>query len=524
MYSPPDSPDTANRLANALGVQYEVRRLIGRGGFADVYEVWDQELERKLAIKVLRPDIAWTAGMLQRFKQETRTIAKLQHENILPIHFVGEGEGLVYYAMPYVEGTPLSDLLHNSGPMSPRRALDLVIPVLYALQHAHEHKMVHRDIKPDNIMIEESENRPLLMDFGIAKRLDADGGLTQTGFVVGTPYYMSPEQALGQTDLDARSDIYSFGAVLFQMVTGIPPFDGESSQEIVGKHVAELPPEPCAVNSDVPRWLSQVIERCLEKKPNSRFQSARAVVEALKTGQNPPAATSTESAARIESVDTDAETEVVPSVSAPPAARVWRRGLISLALMLIAVVTTTVWWLTTPRLSFENALRTPVIVNLSGDQHIVQPNERITLRLPKSGLSAVLWTLERPRNAEGMPLGVEVFGAMALADPGGRTRGIAHASPEGRAYFAPLITNETGEPLTVTVNANTPHSTLCDCTVPPGVVRMMIGYYPLFSNSTVQVEDPSGRSAIFTDFSTEVNRRSGVVGLKFETRDLRVVR
>jgi len=113
---------------------------------------------------------------------------------------------------------------------------------------------------------------------------------------------------------------------------------------------------------------------------------------------------------------------------------------------------------------------------------------------------------------------------MALTDPSGRTRGLAQASPEDRAYFAPLITNETGEPLTVTVNANTPHSQLCDCTVPPGAVRLLIGYYPLFSNSTVQVEDPSGRSAMFTDFSPEVNRQSGVVGLKFEAKDLNVVR
>ena len=147
MYSPPDSLDTASRLANALGVQYEVRRLLGRGGFADVYEVWDQELERKLAIKVLRPDIAWTTGMLQRFKQETRTVAKLQHANILPIHFVGEGEGLVYYAMPYVEGKSLGSLLHNSGPLSQRQALDLVIPVLHALQHAHEHDLVPEEVR-----------------------------------------------------------------------------------------------------------------------------------------------------------------------------------------------------------------------------------------------------------------------------------------------------------------------------------------------------------------------------------------
>ncbi len=520
----PENSDTASRLTRALGTAYEVRRLIGRGGFAEVYEVWDRELERQLAIKVLRPDIAWTAGMLQRFKQETRTVAKLQHPNILPIHFVGEGEGLVYYAMPYVAGRSLSDVVRSTGPLSPRRAVEVAIPVLAALQHAHERGLIHRDIKPDNIMLHEADGRPVLMDFGIAKRLDSDGGLTQTGFVVGTPYYMSPEQALGQGDLDARSDIYAFGAVLFQLVTGSPPFDGESSQEIVGKHLAQPPPAPSDVNQSVPLWLSQVICRCLAKKPGERFQSAAAVAEALNAGRDVTAVGSTADTAPASNVDTDAVTEVVSSGEQPSAkftkhAR-WRLLVVGGA-PLLALAVAAAWWLTRPRLVFENALLAPVTLSLNSRQYRIEPGEQVSVRLPTSEPSAVLWTLERPLNPEGGPLGVELFGAISVSAARGRVHDAAHASPGDRAFFAPLISNDTGQPLQITVNAGTPHSRPCDCTVPPGAVRMLIGYYPLFSNSTVRAEDPLGRSAMFSELGSEVNRRTGVVRLRFEAKDLR---
>jgi hypothetical protein len=501
-----------------------VRGLLGRGGFAEVYQVWDRELERQLAIKVLRPDIAWTSGMLERFKRETRVVAKLQHPNILPIHFVGEGEGLVYYAMPHLEGESLSSVLRNRGSLSPQRAVGLAIPTLQALQHAHEHGLVHRDIKPDNIMVERSGSRPVLMDFGIAKQLDADGGLTQTGFVVGTPYYMSPEQALGQGELDARSDIYSFGAVLFQMITGVPPFDGDSSQEIVGKHIAEPPPNSADLNSDVPLWLSHVVGRCLAKKPDDRFQSAASVVEVLEAGRDTVSSTTTPVQSDV--IDADADTEVVEQLMETEVISTGRRrwaALISLGLMAGTVAIIAGWWLTAPRLLFDNALRAPVRLSLAGDQHLVEPGDQISLRLPREGSSGILWTLVRPTNDAGDPLGVEVIGAIAVTDPHGRTRATAEATTEERAYFAPLITNETGEPLSVTVNATTPRAETCDCIVPVGAVRMLIGYYPLFSNSTVRVEDSSGRLAMFVQFSSEVNRRSGVVSLKFQAKDLRPV-
>jgi serine/threonine-protein kinase len=205
-----------------------VVRLIGRGGFAEVFEVVDTDLQRRLAVKVLRSDLPWSAATITRFKQEARAIARLSHPNTVPIHFVGEGEGLVYYAMPYLEGRTVAEVLRAEGPLSADYALRIVEPVLDALQHAHDHGLVHRDVKPDNILIESATGRPLLVDFGIVKYLDGPAHLTEAGFIVGTPLYMSPEQAeMTSVDVDTRSDVYSLGVLLYELLTGTTPLDKE---------------------------------------------------------------------------------------------------------------------------------------------------------------------------------------------------------------------------------------------------------------------------------------------------------
>jgi hypothetical protein len=505
-------------LTRALGGKYEVRKVVGSGGFAEIYEVWDKDLERRLAVKVLRPDIAWTSGMIERFQRETRAAARLEHPNILPIHFVGEGEGLVYYAMPFVDGMSLGELLKRSGALPAERALAIIIPILDALDHAHKAGLLHRDIKPDNIMLDTARGRPLLVDFGIARRLDSDApaGLTQTGLVIGTPHYMSPEQALGDPNLDRRSDLYSLGAVLFQMVTGAPPFDGESSQQIVGKHIAEPPPAAMDVNPKVPRELSDIILRCLAKQPAERFQTAGEVIRALESDGQPSTIRSRANAAQ-------AATEFL--VSGPTtrthATKPRRRvGWIALAILLpVIALGAGAMFLRQPTLVFENKLAGTVAVQVAGEERRLLPGGSFTLKVPRGRRLDLSWRLVRPRTDAGA-LGVSIGDTIAIAQPRGSVQVSATARPKNVAYFAPLITNETGQPLTITVNAGLAGSLPCNCTVPPGAVRMEIGYYPLFENSTVRAE-AGARSAMFRNLGPQVDASRGIVGLLFRAGDLR---
>src|SRR5438105_3538132 len=501
-----------SKLGRALGAKYEVRRVVGSGGFAEVYEVWDKDLERRLAVKVLRPDVAWTAGMIERFQRETRAAARLEHPNILPIYFVGEGQGLVYYAMPFVDGMSLGELLKRSGALPPERALAIIIPILDALDHAHKAGLIHRDIKPDNIMLDTARGRPLLVDFGIARRLDSEAGagLTQTGLVIGTPHYMSPEQALGDPNLGPRSDLYSLGCVLFQMVTGSPPFDGESSQQVVGKHIADPPPAASDVNPKVPRELSDVILRCLEKQPSDRFQSAREVIAALGSDRRPSEAT--------ELLVSGATTKQRRTVgrSDGRTGRPRRIGWVILAIALpVLALGAGALFFRQATLVFENRLTDMVAVQVGGEERRILPGGSFTLKLDRARALDLSWQLVSR-------LGVSLGDTIRVAQPRGTVRVVASARPTHGAYFPPLIRNETSRPLAITVNAGLAGSMRCGCTVPAGAVRMAIGYYPLFENSTVRSEtDAGGRAAMFKNLGPQVEAVRGTVGLLFREDDLR---
>src|SRR5216117_3961725 len=511
--------DTLASLSKALRAKYEVKRLVGSGGFADVYEVGDKDLERRLAVKVLRPDVAWTAGMVERFQRETRAAAKLENANILPIHFVGEGEGLVYYAMPFVDGMSLGELLKRSGALPPERALAIIIPILDALEHAHKAGLLHRDIKPDNIMLDVARGRPLLVDFGIARRLDAaaGAGLTHTGLVIGTPHYMSPEQALGDPTLGPGSDLYSLGCVLFQMVTGSPPFDGESSQQIVGKHIAEPPPAAADVNPNVPRALSDAILRCLAKQPAERFQSAAEVIRALERGGGGPPSNE-----RTRASAAQAATELLVGRTGGRAdrqagarkTRPRRVGWVILAIALpVLALGAGAMFFRQPQLVFENRLAGIVAVQVAGEERRLLPGGSFNLKLDRARRLDLSWQLVSR-------LGVSLGDTTRIARPRGTVRIAATARPTHGSYFAPQITNETGRPLTITVNAGLAGSMRCGCIVPPGAVRMAIGYYPLFENSTVRAE-ADGRAATFKDLGPQVDATRGIVGLLFTEADLR---
>jgi serine/threonine-protein kinase len=223
-----------DRLRTALGERYAVERQIGEGGMATVYLARDLKHERQVAIKVLRPELSVSLGG-DRFLREIRVAATLQHPNILGLYDSGEAEGLLYYVMPFVEGESLRDRLTKEQQLPLHDALQITREAAEALQYAHEHGIIHRDIKPENILL--MGGHALVADFGIARAVEASGEkLTQTGMAVGTPHYMSPEQALGSDHVDARSDVYSLGCVLYELLIGQPPFTGPNSMAIMARH------------------------------------------------------------------------------------------------------------------------------------------------------------------------------------------------------------------------------------------------------------------------------------------------
>lgn len=260
-------------MARALGNAYEVRGMLGRGGFALVYAGLDRALQRDVAIKVLRPELAVEPGMRQRFRGEAEAVARLRHPHIVPIYSVGEGEGLVWYLMPLIPGPSLKIFLERAGRLPLDDARRMLSEAAAALAVAHAAGIVHRDIKPDNMLLDGAELRVLVTDFGIAKVLGgASQTLTQTGVVIGTPQYMSPEQASGEK-IDARSDIYSLGVVAYQMLTGELPFEAGTVAALLVKQLTADVPSVLRKRPDCPSDLAAAVTRCLARDPAQRWSS-----------------------------------------------------------------------------------------------------------------------------------------------------------------------------------------------------------------------------------------------------------
>jgi serine/threonine-protein kinase len=270
-----------DRLVVAVGTQYLVDAEIGRGGMAVVYRARDIRLNRRVAIKVLPPELAFNTDVRERFLREAQTSAQLAHPSIVPIYTVDEREGLVYFVMALVDGETLGERLKREPRLPLAQARALLMDVADALAYAHAHGVVHRDIKPDNIMLDRGTGRPIVTDFGIARAAAGDSRLTVTGVALGTPAYMSPEQALGEREVDGRSDLYSLGIIGYQMLAGEPPFRASNTPAMLVKHVSETPRPLGQLRPDAPAQLVNAIARALAKKPEDRWPDAIAFRDAL---------------------------------------------------------------------------------------------------------------------------------------------------------------------------------------------------------------------------------------------------
>ena len=285
------APSDDERMLGRLG-PYEIAGIIGSGGMGIVLKGHDRALDRFVAIKLLSPHLASSGAARQRFLREARAAAAVVHDNVIAIHGVDEFAGLPYLVMPYCRGTTLEKRVRDSGPMSLREILRVGLQTARGLAAAHAQGLVHRDVKPANILLEDGVERVRITDFGLARAAD-DASLTVTGLLAGTPHYMSPEQALGKP-LDARSDLFALGAVLFTMATGSPPFRAESSHAVLRQVTDVEPADVRLANPDIPAWLSGIVRRLLAKDPAARYQSTAEVagtLEACLAHVNDPLAT-----------------------------------------------------------------------------------------------------------------------------------------------------------------------------------------------------------------------------------------
>jgi len=309
-----------HELAAALHDRYTIERELGRGGMATVYLARDLRHERLVALKVLHPELARTLGP-ERFLREIRLAARLQHPHLLPVHDSGEAAGQLWFTMPYVEGESLRDRLRRERQLPVEDAVRIAHEAARALDYAHRHGVLHRDIKPENILLTE-DGDSLVADFGIGRAVGApaaDERLTETGIVVGTPAYMSPEQAAGERELDGRSDIYSLGSVLYEMLAGEPPFTGPTAQAIVARRLTETPRPLRLARETVPAELERVVGKALARAPADRYAGAGAFAEALDAARHAGAARA------------DPGYPATASGPRPRRRRAWLAGLVAVA-------------------------------------------------------------------------------------------------------------------------------------------------------------------------------------------------
>ncbi|MFL5548685.1 MAG: serine/threonine-protein kinase, partial [Gemmatimonadales bacterium] len=263
--------DIPPRLTEALRDRYRLERPLGQGGMGAVYLAEDLKHHRMVALKVLRPELAASLGT-DRFLREIEVAARLQHPAILPLHDSGEVDGYVYYIMPYVEGESLRDRLARQGQLPVDEAVRILFEMLDALAYAHGKGIIHRDIKPDNIML--TGRHALLLDFGVAKAVSASAEpsfVTTTGMALGTPSYMAPEQAVADKEVDGRADLYSLGVVAYELLAGRRPFTGNTAQAIIAAQMIETPPDLGTQRPGVPDELSHLVMRALERRPADRW-------------------------------------------------------------------------------------------------------------------------------------------------------------------------------------------------------------------------------------------------------------